>query len=103
MIWTEKHDASLRAWFGAGLSAGQIAEVLGITRNMVCGRKFRLGICNPEKVAKPFSDDDIATIIAMREQKIPNGKIAKSLRRSEASIAIKASKMGITRPYRMST
>lgn len=47
MPWTEERVESLKALWGDGLSAGQIAAELGggITRNGVLGKVFRLGLC----------------------------------------------------------
>jgi len=99
MMWTARQDEKLRKWFGAGLSAGWIAAAMKVPRCAVIGRKFRLGLCDPKRRARAFSDDDVATIIAMRKAKLPHAKIAKKLRRTEDAICIKASKLGITRPY----
>lgn len=40
--WSEKDDAKLAEMWGAGQSARQIAEILGVTRNAVIGRAHRL-------------------------------------------------------------
>lgn len=45
MIWTDEMDASIRRGHEAGLSARLISEQLGVTRNAVLGRTFRLGLC----------------------------------------------------------
>lgn len=98
MIWTEKQDANLRAWSGAGLSAGKIAKTLGVTRNTVCGRKFRLGICTPENAPRPYSDKEKGKIISMREHRRTYREIAESLGRTEGAIQKTAFYMGLSQP-----
>lgn len=44
MSWTDERDAALRQGRKDGLSAAVIADQLGITRNAVLGRAFRLGL-----------------------------------------------------------
>ncbi len=52
MNWTPEMDDAIATRFEAGLSARAIGEKLGITRNAVLGRKFRLGLCGPKRKAK---------------------------------------------------
>jgi hypothetical protein len=40
--WTREMDAAIAAGFENGLSARLIGENLGVTKNAVLGRKFRL-------------------------------------------------------------
>jgi hypothetical protein len=47
MNWTPEMDAAVKSGFSEGLSARLIGERLGVTRNAVLGRSFRLGLCNP--------------------------------------------------------
>lgn len=44
--WSDERVESLKQFFEAGLSAGQIATEIGhgVTRNMVCGKLSRLGL-----------------------------------------------------------
>jgi hypothetical protein len=47
MNWTPEMDAAVKSGFAGGLSARLIGERLGVTRNSVLGRAFRLGLCQP--------------------------------------------------------
>lgn len=47
MSWTPEMDAAVKSGFDEGLSARLIGERLGVTRNSVLGRTFRLGLCQP--------------------------------------------------------
>lgn len=99
MSWTRQADKSLVEWTHDGLSASQIAEKLGLTRNAVCGRRFRLGIRGEGQVSSHFSKDDVEKIASMRRQGKTAGEIGRALGRSEGSIYVKISKMGLARKY----
>lgn len=54
MEWTEDRVEILRALWGEGLSARQIAENLGgVTRNAVIGKAHRMGLSTRVEVPKP--------------------------------------------------
>lgn len=97
MNWTAAKDDYLREGFKAGLSAAQIAEQMKLSRNAVCGRKFRLGIRGIS--GRPYTDDEIAMLRQMYAARRPAMEIAGTLGRSEAAIYVKASYLGITRGY----
>ena len=42
--WTDDRVDELRQLFAAGLSAGEIAERYGVTRNTICGKLNRMGL-----------------------------------------------------------
>jgi GcrA cell cycle regulator len=44
MTWTEERIALLKSWIDSGLSCGQIARELGVSRNAVIGKAHRLGL-----------------------------------------------------------
>ena len=46
--WTPEMDAVITTGFEVGLSARIIGEQLGMTRNSVLGRSFRLGLSKPK-------------------------------------------------------
>lgn len=41
-FWTEERVWQLRELVGNGATAGQIAKIMGTTRNTICGKIFRL-------------------------------------------------------------
>ena len=45
--WTSEMDAALTSGFQAGLSARLVGKKLGVTRNAVLGRHFRMGLSKP--------------------------------------------------------
>jgi len=49
MIWTDETDALLKEGIAKGLSAAQIGNKIGVTRNAILGRTFRLGLSIPRK------------------------------------------------------
>lgn len=59
-LWTREMDATLRLCHEGGLSARIVANQLGVTRNAVIGRKFRLNMrgmpetpfCSEERKAR---------------------------------------------------
>jgi hypothetical protein len=96
--WTKQRDDELRALSDKDLSGAQIGEILGVSRNTICGRKFRLGI-RCAKPPKHFSEKDVSTLIRMRRAGKTALQIATTLKRSESSIYWKAHVLGITRRY----
>jgi hypothetical protein len=46
-LWTPEMDAAVTSGFAEGLSARLIGERMGVTRNAVLGRTFRLGLSKP--------------------------------------------------------
>jgi hypothetical protein len=51
--WTPEMDAIVATGINNGLSSQLIADELGVTRNAVLGRRFRLGLCNGKKPRQP--------------------------------------------------
>jgi hypothetical protein len=43
-MWTDEMDVYLREWTREGVSAAKQAKRLGVSRNAVLGRRFRLGL-----------------------------------------------------------
>ena len=52
MIWTQARVETLRSSWAIGLSAAQIAGALGITRNAVIGKAWRLGLADRRVMRK---------------------------------------------------
>ena len=52
MIWTQARVETLRSSWAIGLSAAQIAGALGVTRNAVIGKAWRLGLCDRRVMRK---------------------------------------------------
>ncbi len=50
MTWTTERIELLKAHFTAGLSCGQIARTMGMSRNAVIGKLNRLGLSRPKAV-----------------------------------------------------
>lgn len=49
MKWSAEEEATLRKWHAMGKSFGDIARHLpGRDRNMVAGKCWRLGLCEPQ-------------------------------------------------------
>jgi GcrA cell cycle regulator len=48
--WTTERVDALRQYFAAGLSCGQIAREIGLTRNAVIGKMNRMGLTRPREV-----------------------------------------------------
>src|SRR4029434_2090374 len=48
--WTSEHIELLKRCLHAGLSCGQIAREIGVTRNAVIGKRNRLGLSRPKDV-----------------------------------------------------
>lgn len=47
MAWTESQTKTLCILWKQGISTTEIAQVLGVTKNAVCGKRYRLGL--PER------------------------------------------------------
>lgn len=75
MAWTDERITVLRALWGDGLSASQIAERLGdVTRNAVIGKAHRLGLSgrpSPVKVERTSDAPVIAPRVAATVQAPP--------------------------------
>ena len=52
MIWTQARVETLRSSWAIGLSSAQIAKALGITRNAVIGKAWRLGLADRRVMRK---------------------------------------------------
>ncbi len=48
--WTSERTELLKRCLHAGLSCGQIAREIGVTRNAVIGKRNRLGLSRPKDV-----------------------------------------------------
>lgn len=67
-FWTQARDKRLQKLVKAGLSAAQIGERIGASRNAVIGRSARLrGIIFPSQVRR--AEEDLARRIARRKEK----------------------------------
>ena len=51
--WNSQRLDRLKTCFDAGLSCGQIAGEIGVTRNAVIGKLFRLGLSRPRALRLP--------------------------------------------------
>jgi len=85
MNWTPDIDAKIRSLSEQGWTALQIADLLGVTRNAVCGRKFRLGI-KSGKPGKPFSDNERAIIFALHREGLTYREIGERVGRATMSV-----------------
>jgi GcrA cell cycle regulator len=66
--WTTERVDALRQYFAAGLSCGQIAREIGVTRNAVIGKMNRLGLTRPrELVARQVRERTARPKSPMRE------------------------------------
>jgi GcrA cell cycle regulator len=66
--WTTERVDALRQYFAAGLSCGQIAREIGVTRNAVIGKMNRLGLTRPrELVARQVRERPARTPRPMQE------------------------------------
>ncbi len=52
MPWTQARIETLKTSWDAGLSAAQIADALGVTRNAVIGKAWRLGLADRRVMRK---------------------------------------------------
>ncbi|MGC1903546.1 MAG: GcrA family cell cycle regulator [Candidatus Acidiferrum sp.] len=52
MIWTQARVETLRSSWAIGLSPAQIAGALGVTRNAVIGKAWRLGLADRRVMRK---------------------------------------------------
>lgn len=104
--WTPEREAVLRDLKNHGLSASEIGEAMGATRNAIIGKLSRLGISNNEN-QDPWTDPEVgilksawATGITVR---LVGQEILKRCGtiRSTRAIAAKADRMGLTK--RMTT
>jgi GcrA cell cycle regulator len=48
--WTSERIELLKRYLQSGLSCGQIAREIGVTRNAVIGKRNRLGLSRPKDV-----------------------------------------------------
>lgn len=68
MTWTQEDEATLTKLWNAGQSGSQIAKVLGISRNAVIGKVFRLELPHRKTAAKRIP---VAHILKPKEQRPP--------------------------------
>ncbi|HEY2227780.1 MAG TPA: GcrA family cell cycle regulator [Xanthobacteraceae bacterium] len=79
-FWTPERDRRLQKLEAAGLSAAQIAQQLGATRNAVIGRSVRLrGLTFPSQLRK--AEGEAARRLALRRNKKRRVDAALSLMR----------------------
>jgi hypothetical protein len=96
--WTDARDRALRMHFMRSGSAGELATKWGVSRNTICGRKFRLGIQGGKiEMSRPMTDHEIATIVAMRRDGKKVREIAVAINRPAQSIFNRLSDMGLVR------
>jgi hypothetical protein len=56
-MWTDEKDAALREWTRDGVSAAEQAKRLGVSRNAVLGRRFRMGLRCGEPMRRQLCAD----------------------------------------------
>ncbi len=79
MSWTDERVEKLKAMWGEGQSASQIAKALGgVTRNAVIGKVHRLGLSNRATGSKPAASAAVAS---------PEAKPAKAASKAAAPSA----------------
>lgn len=79
MSWTDERVEKLKAMWGEGQSASQIAKALGgVTRNAVIGKVHRLGLSNRATGAKPAASAAVSS---------PEAKPAKAASKAAAPSA----------------
>jgi DNA-binding CsgD family transcriptional regulator len=101
-FWTPARDKRLLKFLRAGLSAAEIGERIGATRNAVIGRSARLrGIIFPSQVRR--AEEDLELRIARRkEKKRRNDAMLSAMRHALAQrtprdqVIAKAVKNGLT-------
>lgn len=54
--WTQERVEQLRSYVNAGLTCGQIADEIGVTRNAVIGKIHRLGLAPGRTAGRPARD-----------------------------------------------
>lgn len=65
--WTVDRIQFLKDRFDAGLSYGDIAKEMGVTRNTVCGKIGRMQF--PPRKERPVNDVDLEKVIAKRDHR----------------------------------
>lgn len=66
--WTTERVDALRQYFAAGLSCGQIAREIGVTRNAVIGKMNRMGLTRPrDLLVRPMRERPARPKSPMRE------------------------------------
>lgn len=102
--WTLKRDSTLRRLIKEGRSSGVVAMKMGFTRNAIIGRKYRLGLCDSGKAAKPtgirrgdvFTAQEVALMTALRVARVPHKLVAHTLSRSYYSVRRKSESLGLS-------
>jgi GcrA cell cycle regulator len=75
MTWGEKEDGALRAGVLGGKSAKDVADEMGISRNAVLGRAWRLGL-NFSGERKPRGKTRQLAVNGVRRPRVPKVKLA---------------------------
>ena len=68
--WTSERIELLKRCLHAGLSCGQIACEIGVTRNAVIGKMYRLGLSQPKDVVgRQLEQRHAARLVAPEDSK----------------------------------
>lgn len=68
--WTDERIAEMRRLSDEGLSRGQIAAAMGVTRNTICGKMNRLGIVNNPRPKRTRTQPTIPPVTPEQVQAI---------------------------------
>ena len=97
MTWTAFDKKLLTALWDAGATASEIAVELGVTRDAVIGKAHRLKLPARRKARIAWTDEDLATLVALWPTPIITQHVAEHLRRSVGACRAKATDLGIYR------
>lgn len=93
-VWTKEADAELVRLRTAGLSWREIADTMVVAQSVAAKRGSQLGLAW-QGASKPFSDEEVKSIIALHKKGLSTSEISKAINRRRNSIQRKLKALGL--------
>ncbi len=93
MIWTDEAVEELKKMWDKGMTTGQIAKVLNVTKNSIIGKVHRLCLtARPSPIKKSSNSTEKKTVTSKKTEKETKAKSTSKCKTKEKPIVIEEAK-----------